>query len=115
MPLATPEQFRGMVDAARTHGYAYPAVNVTSSQTLNAALRGFADFGTSTKVIETTFFGADGVERKTATFVNEFWTARQRQAEARAQQVLAEAMYARAIAEARVRQAAAQLPPAKAP
>ncbi len=43
MPLATPEQFRAMVDAARADGYAYPAVNVTSSQTLNAALRGFAD------------------------------------------------------------------------
>src|ERR1041385_9265329 len=43
MPLATPEQFRGMLDAARAGGYAYPAVNVSSSQTLNAALRGFAD------------------------------------------------------------------------
>jgi fructose-bisphosphate aldolase class II len=43
MPLATPEQFRAMLDAARADGYAYPAVNVTSSQTLNAALRGFAD------------------------------------------------------------------------
>jgi fructose-bisphosphate aldolase class II len=43
MPIATPEQFRAMIDTARRDGFAYPAVNVTSSQTLNAALRGFAE------------------------------------------------------------------------
>jgi fructose-bisphosphate aldolase class II len=43
MALATPRQYRDMIDAARAGGYAYPAINVTSSQTLNAALRGFAD------------------------------------------------------------------------
>jgi fructose-bisphosphate aldolase class II len=43
MPVATPEQYREMVDAAREGAFAYPAVNVTSSETLNAALRGFAD------------------------------------------------------------------------
>lgn len=32
-----------MLDAARGGGYAYPAVNVSSSDTLNAALRGFAE------------------------------------------------------------------------
>ena len=32
-----------MLDAARHGGYAYPAINVTSSQTLNAALQGFAE------------------------------------------------------------------------
>jgi fructose-bisphosphate aldolase class II len=32
-----------MIDAARDGGFAYPAINVTSSQTLNAALRGFAE------------------------------------------------------------------------
>ena len=32
-----------MLDAARRGGYAYPAINVTSSQPLNAALKGFAD------------------------------------------------------------------------
>jgi fructose-bisphosphate aldolase class II len=32
-----------MIDAARAGGYAYPAINVSSSETLNAALRGFAD------------------------------------------------------------------------
>lgn len=43
MAFATPDQYAEMIDAAKTGGYAYPAINVTSSQTLNAALRGFAD------------------------------------------------------------------------
>src|SRR5262245_37209721 len=42
MPLATPDQYRLMLDAARAGSFAYPAVNVTSTETLNAALRGFA-------------------------------------------------------------------------
>jgi fructose-bisphosphate aldolase class II len=41
--IATPEQYAAMLDAASAAGYAYPAVNVTSSGTLNAALRGFAE------------------------------------------------------------------------
>jgi fructose-bisphosphate aldolase class II len=32
-----------MLDRAKQQGFAYPAINVTSSQTLNAALRGFAE------------------------------------------------------------------------
>jgi fructose-bisphosphate aldolase, class II len=43
MPIASPQQFREMLTRAREDGFAYPAVNVTSSQTLNAALRGFCD------------------------------------------------------------------------
>ena len=43
MPIATPEIYAEMLDRAKAGGYAYPAINVTSSQTLNAALRGFAD------------------------------------------------------------------------
>jgi fructose-bisphosphate aldolase, class II len=43
VPVATPEQFHAMLDAARASAYAYPAVNVSSSETLNAALRGFAE------------------------------------------------------------------------
>ena len=43
MTIATPERYAEMLDAARRGGYAYPAINVTSSQTLNAALKGFAD------------------------------------------------------------------------
>ena len=43
MTIATPERYAEMLDAARKGGYAYPAINVTSTQTLNAALQGFAD------------------------------------------------------------------------
>jgi fructose-bisphosphate aldolase, class II len=43
MPLATPDQYGEMLDAAGSGEYAYPAVNVSSSDTLNAALRGFAE------------------------------------------------------------------------
>jgi fructose-bisphosphate aldolase, class II len=43
MPIATPEVYAEMLDRAKRQGFAYPAINVTSSQTLNAALRGFAE------------------------------------------------------------------------
>lgn len=43
MPIATPDQYVAMLDRAKEGGFAYPAINVTSSQTLNAALQGFAE------------------------------------------------------------------------
>ncbi len=43
MPIATPEIYAQMLDRAKAGHYAYPAINVTSTQTLNAALQGFAD------------------------------------------------------------------------
>ena len=43
MPIATPDAYAEMLDKAKTKGFAYPAINVTSSQTLNAAIRGFAE------------------------------------------------------------------------
>jgi fructose-bisphosphate aldolase, class II len=43
MPIATPEIYAEMLARAKADGFAYPAVSVTSSQTLNAALRGFAE------------------------------------------------------------------------
>jgi fructose-bisphosphate aldolase, class II len=43
MPIATPEVYESMLTTAREQRYAYPAINVTSSSTLNAALRGFAE------------------------------------------------------------------------
>ncbi|HEX6871656.1 MAG TPA: class II fructose-bisphosphate aldolase, partial [Micromonosporaceae bacterium] len=43
MPIATAEVYADMIARAKAGGFAYPAINVTSSQTLNAALRGFAD------------------------------------------------------------------------
>ncbi|GAB3753110.1 class II fructose-bisphosphate aldolase [Zhihengliuella somnathii] len=43
MPIATPDKYNAMIDTAKQDGFAFPAVNVTSSQTLNAAIRGFAE------------------------------------------------------------------------
>ena len=43
MPIATPEIYAAMLDRAKQGRFAYPAINVTSSQTLVAALRGFAE------------------------------------------------------------------------
>jgi fructose-bisphosphate aldolase, class II len=57
MPVATPEQYLAMLDAASEQGYAYAAVNVTSSQTLNAALRGFAEAGAD-GIVQVTVGGA---------------------------------------------------------
>lgn len=43
MPIATPEAYTEMLDRAKADRFAYPAINVSSSQTLNAAIRGFAE------------------------------------------------------------------------
>lgn len=43
MGIATPEVYEEMIDRAKEKGFAYPAINITSSQTLNAAIRGFAE------------------------------------------------------------------------
>ncbi len=43
MPIATTEVYAEMLDRAKAGAFAYPAINVTSSQTLNAALAGFAE------------------------------------------------------------------------
>ena len=43
MPIATPQQFAAMLDAAQQGDYAYPAINCSNISTLNAALKGFAD------------------------------------------------------------------------
>ncbi|WP_336921744.1 class II fructose-bisphosphate aldolase [Aquipuribacter sp. SD81] len=43
MPIATPESYAEMLNRAKDGAFAYPAINVTSSQTLNAAIRGFAE------------------------------------------------------------------------
>jgi fructose-bisphosphate aldolase class II len=41
--IATTEQYAAMLDAAAAGGYALPAVNVTSSETLNGVMRGLAE------------------------------------------------------------------------
>ena len=58
MPVATPDQYAEMLDRAKTEGFAYPAVNVSSSQTINAALQGLTEAG-SDGIIQVTTGGAD--------------------------------------------------------
>jgi fructose-bisphosphate aldolase, class II len=56
--IATPEQYAQMLDRAKAEGFAYPAVNVTSTQTLNAALRGFTEAG-SDGIVQASIGGAE--------------------------------------------------------
>src|ERR1700687_4475825 len=58
MPIATPEVYAQMLDTAKQQGFAYPSINVTSSQTLNAALRGFAD-ASSDGIVQISTGGAE--------------------------------------------------------
>jgi len=57
MPIASPEQYAAMLDAASAGGYALAAVNVSSSETLNGAMRGFAEAGADGIVQVTTGAG----------------------------------------------------------
>ncbi|MGB0371507.1 MAG: class II fructose-bisphosphate aldolase [Opitutales bacterium] len=70
MPIATPEQYEKMLDAAQKGNYAYPAVNVTSITTINAALKAFAD-AKSDGIIQVSTGGgqfASGLDVKDAAF-----------------------------------------------
>jgi fructose-bisphosphate aldolase, class II len=58
MPIATPESYADMLDRAKQGRFAYPAINVTSSETVNAAIRGFADAG-SDGIIQVSTGGAE--------------------------------------------------------
>ena len=58
MPIATPEVYAAMLDSAKANSYAFPAINITSSQTLNAALAGFAEAG-SDGIIQVSTGGAE--------------------------------------------------------
>jgi fructose-bisphosphate aldolase class II len=58
MPIATPEVYAEMLDKAKQNRFAYPAINVSSSQTLNAAIRGFAEAG-SDGIIQVSTGGAE--------------------------------------------------------
>ena len=58
MPIATPEQYAEMLDKAKAGGFAYPAFNVSSSQTINAVLQGLTEAG-SDGIIQVTTGGAD--------------------------------------------------------
>ncbi|QLQ15120.1 MAG: class II fructose-bisphosphate aldolase [Micropruina sp.] len=58
MPIANPEKYAEMLDKAKAGSYAYPAINVTSSQSLNAALAGFAEAG-SDGIVQVSTGGAE--------------------------------------------------------
>jgi fructose-bisphosphate aldolase, class II len=58
MPVATPEVYAAMLDAAKEGSFAYPAINVSSSQTLNAALQGFTEAG-SDGIVQVSTGGAE--------------------------------------------------------
>ncbi len=58
MPIATPEKYREMLAAARSGGYAFPAINVTSSTTVLAALEGLAEAG-SDGILQVSYGGAE--------------------------------------------------------
>ncbi|MDR1386171.1 MAG: class II fructose-bisphosphate aldolase [Propionibacteriaceae bacterium] len=58
MPIATPEVYAEMIQRAKEGSYAFPAINISSSQTLNAALAGFAEAG-SDGIVEISTGGAE--------------------------------------------------------
>ena len=58
MPIATPEIYAEMLDKAKRESFAFPAINVSSSQTLNAALAGFAE-AESDGIIQVSTGGAE--------------------------------------------------------
>ena len=70
MPIATPEVYADMIRRAKEGGFAYPAINCTSSETVNAALRGFADAG-SDGIIQ---FSTGGAEFGSGTKVKDMVT-----------------------------------------
>jgi fructose-bisphosphate aldolase class II len=70
MPIATPEAYADMIRRAKEGGFAYPAINCTSSETINAALRGFADAG-SDGIIQ---FSTGGAEFGSGTKVKDMVT-----------------------------------------
>lgn len=58
MPVVNQEQYLQMLDDAKSKGFAYPAINVSNSQSLNAALEGFEQAG-SNGIIQVSTGGAD--------------------------------------------------------
>ncbi|MBC3178281.1 class II fructose-bisphosphate aldolase [Corynebacterium lujinxingii] len=70
MPIATPEVYNQMLDTAKKGGFAFPAINCTSSETINAAIKGFAE-AESDGIIQFSTGGAEfgsglGVKNKVA-------------------------------------------------
>ena len=66
MPIATPEVYNEMLDRAKAGAFAYPAINCTSSQTIVAALRGFAE-AESDGIVQVSWGGAEFASGQTVT------------------------------------------------
>jgi fructose-bisphosphate aldolase, class II len=58
MPIASPEVYSEMLDRAKAGAFAYPAINCTSSQTIVAAIRGFAE-AESDGIVQVSWGGAE--------------------------------------------------------
>ena len=58
MPIATPEVYAEMLGRAKEHSFAFPAINCVGSESLNAAIKGFADAG-SDGIIQFSTGGAE--------------------------------------------------------
>lgn len=58
MAVVTTAEYHEMLDRAKANGFAYPAINVSSSQTLNAALAGLQEAG-SDGILQVSTGGAD--------------------------------------------------------
>ncbi len=58
MPIATPEVYADMLGRAKEHSFAFPAVNCVGSESINAAIKGFADAG-SDGIIQFSTGGAE--------------------------------------------------------
>ena len=57
MAIATPESYNAMLDAAKAGSYAFPAINITSSSSITAAIQGFAE-AESDGIIQVSIGGA---------------------------------------------------------
>jgi fructose-bisphosphate aldolase class II len=58
MPIATPDEYAEMIDTAKSKGFAFPAINVSSSSTINAVLQGLSE-AESDGILQVTTGGAD--------------------------------------------------------
>ncbi len=58
MPIATPEVYAEMLGRAKEHSFAFPAINCVGSESINAAIKGFADAG-SDGIIQFSTGGAE--------------------------------------------------------
>lgn len=58
MPIATPDVYAEMLDRAKAHSFAFPAINCVGSESINAAIKGFADAG-SDGIIQFSTGGAE--------------------------------------------------------